>query len=1219
MKIISVKFKNLNSLRGEHQIDFNTTPFTESGLFAITGPTGAGKTTILDAITLALYGKVPRLNADNIKAKPVDILSRHEAEAYSEVSFEAGGKQYRSKWSIYRAGKKLDGKIQEPKMELVDLETDKPIEEKITDVQARVTELTGLDYNRFLRSVMLSQGEFAAFLKASDHERGVLLEKITGTEIYSEISVQAHQKEKLEREKLAELEKQIDSSRLLSDQQLDEINQQLIALAADKQLTIASLQKVQEKISWLEKIAQLQSRILKLESQLESIKSAKAAASADLLKLELHEKTLTLQGDLSALTLLKKQVEQTKASVQQLERERTLLQEEKEKVALLLQQAEQNLQLQTTQLTELRPLFAEVRQLDKKLSAARQEVESRTQISNRTTTELNQIIKSFTEAKVNKSKYETLQQEIVSWLEKHASLKQLEEDLPKLKQLQALLEEDSKELQRKQHILQGYQTEASSLKKTVEEGASMLEKEKLFISELHQKQSQKDQELIQILEGKDIEDWEAGNKNYDKAQVITTEQLKIAQEYLYKADKLRLSKEEASKAEGQLKKLNETLPGIEKELSVATEKLQHLERISELEAKIKNYEEERTKLKPEEPCPLCGSLHHPLAEAYEDKFAESLAEKKRQQELVHQLQSSLIRTQTELVATGKQLDTLKLQIQEREAEANQLLKTFEANSLQLGVKWTITAIDVIEKYQQEVQIQCDKYKKVIAASKVLASESEKLRNEFYDRTAEVNRLQHTVSGSAAKLEQLNTSIVAANQEQELQQKTLHQRKAAFDQTASPYKNILAGVAEQQILNTLEQQQKAYKIKSEELNTAMLHLKGAKTQMEELGKQGKEKREADNEAREILAKQQDILNNLLTERNTKFGDKEVDKEEELLQQTIERLQKKLEEVRQASYKANESFSRKETELNSCHNSIADLLRQITLKEKQLLEQAQAKGFDNLESLRQAILTESTFKELHQKKENLEKLLIETNKGRADAQAELQEEQAKQLTDEERLSLLAQQEELNTKRSLYDQQTGQLSLQLKQDTELKEKFKQVTASIEKQRMEWHRWKQLSDLIGSNDGKKFSTFAQGLTLAKLVSIANKHLFKLNERYIIRKSSTEDLELEIIDTYQADEIRPMKTLSGGESFLVSLALALGLSELAGRKARIDSLFIDEGFGTLDSDTLDLAIDTLENLQAQAKLIGIISHVEALKERITTQIQVKKLNNGISRLVVVG
>ena len=154
---------------------------------------------------------------------------------------------------------------------------------------------------------------------------------------------------------------------------------------------------------------------------------------------------------------------------------------------------------------------------------------------------------------------------------------------------------------------------------------------------------------------------------------------------------------------------------------------------------------------------------------------------------------------------------------------------------------------------------------------------------------------------------------------------------------------------------------------------------------------------------------------------------------------------------------------------------------------------------------------------------------------------------------------------------------------------------------------------------NGKKFRVFAQGLTLKRLVQLANRHLKKLNARYFIEKRHDEDLQLDIVDLYQANTKRSMSTLSGGESFLVSLALALGLSDLAGKNTQIESLFIDEGFGTLDEKTLDIAIETLENLQAKGKTIGVISHVRALKERISTQIQVIKKGGGMSTLRMTG
>ncbi len=162
----------------------------------------------------------------------------------------------------------------------------------------------------------------------------------------------------------------------------------------------------------------------------------------------------------------------------------------------------------------------------------------------------------------------------------------------------------------------------------------------------------------------------------------------------------------------------------------------------------------------------------------------------------------------------------------------------------------------------------------------------------------------------------------------------------------------------------------------------------------------------------------------------------------------------------------------------------------------------------------------------------------------------------------------------------------------------------------------WSYLNGLIGSKEGDKFRKFAQGLTLDNLVWLANNQLTRLHGRYLLKRKASEALELEVVDTWQADAVRDTRTLSGGESFLVSLALALALSDLVSHKTRIDSLFLDEGFGTLDSETLDTALDALDALNASGKTIGVISHVEAMKERIPVQIKVRKINGlGYSKL----
>ncbi|MEL7376873.1 MAG: SbcC/MukB-like Walker B domain-containing protein, partial [Bacteroidota bacterium] len=214
--------------------------------------------------------------------------------------------------------------------------------------------------------------------------------------------------------------------------------------------------------------------------------------------------------------------------------------------------------------------------------------------------------------------------------------------------------------------------------------------------------------------------------------------------------------------------------------------------------------------------------------------------------------------------------------------------------------------------------------------------------------------------------------------------------------------------------------------------------------------------------------------------------------------------------------------------------------------------------------------------------------------------------------------AELKEKEENRATQLRRQGALQEMLDQDELRKQELGKLFEEIELRERELTKWAALKELIGMKDGSKFREYAQGLTLARLVQLANQHLQALNGRYLLLKPGNKNLELEIVDTYQADNRRPTHTLSGGESFVLSLALALGLSDLAGRNTRIDSLFIDEGFGTLDSASLDLVLDVLDRLRGQGKTIGLISHVRTLQERIFHQVRILSHSDGFGRVQIV-
>ena len=202
MKILSLRLKNLNSLQGEWKIDFRLPPFRDNGLFAISGPTGAGKSTLLDAICLALYHETPRLKT--ISASSNEIMSRHSADCLAEVEFEVKGRLYRAFWSQRRARDKADGALQPPRVELADGDGT-ILTSHSNDKLKRIEAITGLDFARFTKSMLLAQGGFAAFLNASANERAELLEELTGTDVYGQLSQRAFEQARDARNALEQL------------------------------------------------------------------------------------------------------------------------------------------------------------------------------------------------------------------------------------------------------------------------------------------------------------------------------------------------------------------------------------------------------------------------------------------------------------------------------------------------------------------------------------------------------------------------------------------------------------------------------------------------------------------------------------------------------------------------------------------------------------------------------------------------------------------------------------------------------------------------------------------------------------------------------------------------------------------------------------------------------------------------------------------------------
>ncbi len=348
----------------------------------------------------------------------------------------------------------------------------------------------------------------------------------------------------------------------------------------------------------------------------------------------------------------------------------------------------------------------------------------------------------------------------------------------------------------------------------------------------------------------------------------------------------------------------------------------------------------------------------------------------------------------------------------------------------------------------------------------------------------------------------------------------------------------------------------------------------------------------------------------------FGQKDTNVEEKRLADAVSQADKALEMARAGFAAIEKDISILQEKISSLKEKTDNRAVDLTMKEEQLTERIRRAGFEGEEDYSSSRLNEEELKTLMDKEQALNQAKIELDARRKDRVQSLVREREKNLTDQ---PLETVQEKLAQGESAWKQlqeRIGAIKSALAENEKLKEKQGQSILTIQAQQKECERWDDLHALIGSSDGKKFRNFAQGLTFELMTRHANQQLMKMTDRYLLMRDVSQPLELNVIDNYQAGEIRSTKNLSGGESFIVSLALALGLSQMASRTVRVDSLFLDEGFGTLDEDTLETALATLAGLRQDGKLIGVISHVPALKERIGTQIQVIPETGGQSILI---
>jgi len=1219
MKILQVRFRNLNSLVGEWEVDFTHPDFETNGIFAITGPTGAGKSTILDAMCLALYGMTPRLNS--ITKSSNQIMSRQTGDCFAEVTFKTGKGRFRCYWSQRRARGKADGELQSQRHEISDVDTGQIIANTIRDVAKQVVDVTGMDFDRFTRSMLLAQGDFAVFLQASANERAPILEQITGTEIYSEISKQVYERTSAEKDRRKLMQAEIDGMPIIAAEE----EQELIVGKQQKQQEATKLfvQLEQKKtaLTWLESLSRLQQEWDDAQQDQAQTQAEVEAFAPQHQRLLRANQALGLAPDFAALSVIRKEQKEDLAALNQCQSDQPAVAAAMLAAQTSLKAAQDSLQSKKSSQKSMLPVIRAVSILDTNIAASKTEQQA---AEARLAQAEAELAKQHQKQQTDLTALEALSKQIDELqirLEATVGDARLTEQLAGIRERISAVKALVASVTAKNAAAADAETKRKALQAILDSNQSRLASAQKAFEQAQADVSQEQAKLAAVLKDKDLSAWiklQSQAKSELDMVMMALSAWEEKRQHEQSRGELKQKdaevRQEQATATGLLQKLQEELQAQDKDVENQRVHLALLQRIRSLE-------EERQKLQDGCPCPLCGATSHPyavgnipVADDAEKQFSETRQRQRQLERDCNEVKNRL----TNIARDLTQLTTANTALNEKlKATADKI--TSSCTSLGLSAEATTTD-DNLESVLR--QLESEK-RNLLEQAMLTVENAARLEGKRSQAQGRVDLARDDVAKHEKTSQAINIDLAGARTALTRLQSEAAADQSAYERAMAALQGDLAeyGVAATNLASldaacqNLEQRQRQRMADSTEI--VVLEKKHVELtsqtsiQADQISKQ-------ENSLAELRSQREQVLKNLdelLKKRQEQFADRDPIKEEKRLADEVTTAELVMENARATADEA-------QKRLQSLETKAQDLGQAITLRQADL-GQANAgfvarlteSGFIDEQDFLAARLSEPERRQLADQASQLSDRIAAAAALERQKTEQLATEQQKNITSESNEELTATIQDLQEKYHGMVQEIGAIQQKLDENDERRRLLQEKTDSLNRQQAECARWESLNLLIGSADGKKYRNFVQGLTFDIMIRHANVQLQKLTERYLLIRSEDALLELNVIDNYQAGDIRSTKNLSGGESFIVSLSLALGLAQMASRNIRVDSLFLDEGFGTLDEDALDTALETLANLQHDGKLIGIISHVTAIKDRISAQIKVIPKSGGKSTI----
>ncbi|CAI8844291.1 Nuclease SbcCD subunit C [Pseudomonas sp. IT-P253] len=1212
MKILAIRLKNLASLAGPFEIDFTAEPLASAGLFAITGPTGAGKSTLLDALCLALFGAVPRLSNAQVSAKAPDadgeistgdprtLLRRGTGEGYAEVDFVGiDGRRYRARWEANRAREKAGGKLQASRQSLRDIDLDQLLASQKVEFKTQLESVLGLNFEQFTRAVLLAQSEFSAFLKANDNERSELLEKLTDTALYTRLGRGAFDKTKEAREAHKLLQDQASGVTPLSPEARAELDERFNQAQQQLKTRQAQLKQLELQHTWLKDLRQLQDEQLSATEQLTSARQHWESLSGERLKLTRLEQLAPQRHQFARKIELTARLTPLAEQIQQHTQQQAQLNERQAQLEHILSAAQVALVDAQRQHTTSAPLLRQA--FEEQSALARLAKDTGLSAGLKQQTEL-----AWTQGQTTIQGLLDQQERVVSRLETIATALEQSTHLAPLSDAWNAYRDRLQQLMLISNRLNQGQSELATLEQSALRAAEELTAQKQNLEVLYKEAGAEPEavaEQIQLL-GNLLQDNRKQLRAFEELTRLWASQNELDRRGAELQQRQLVAQQERDRLTQDGVKTKSELTFAEQTLTVTRELLER-QRL----ARSASVEELREQLQDDQPCPVCGSLDHPYHQP------EAL------------LQSLGRHDESEQANAQKAVDLLKEKLTDLRAEVGGLIaqqKELLQQQEQLGVQQQ-GLTPSLEAHPLSTQLLAQDATRRDAWLTQQTSQLNQSISQDEQRQTALLTLQQDAARLAQQLRNAETASHQATQHLANQQRELGSDRQRLDDELSAFSTLLPA----ETLQALRNEPAATFL---ELDRQIAQrLEQLEQQRDELGEQQQRQQTLEKEQDRQQTRTQQL--EAARQQFTALAEQQQTCQQKLTQllglhasaeEWQQQLDKTVDQARNAEAAANQ-------ELQTVRTRLVQLAAELKAQqERSLALEAEDRELSikiadwralhpelddsGLEDLLK--VDDPRVHALRQQLQQSEKAIEQFEVLLQERDQRLLNHQAQHNGNLDAAQLASALTELQTLFTASEHHCAELRAEQAEDQRRQTANQALAQQIADAYSEYQRWARLNALIGSATGDTFRKIAQAYNLDLLVHHANVQLRQLVRRYRLKRGGSM-LGLLVMDTEMGDELRSVHSLSGGETFLVSLALALGLASMASSTLKIESLFIDEGFGSLDPESLQLAMDALDGLQAQGRKVAVISHVQEMHERIPVQIQVRRQGNGLSTLEV--